>query len=793
MGPKVSLETRADVRDSAVEEQTLRKLTVIFVLTTLCLPAFAALQISPTTTLTAETANNTSAADGFATQTNGNVGATNVSKLPIRELLYPGANTRIYAHFMPWFGPTNHMAVGYESSDPAQVKRQVKDMISRGINGAIVDWYGPLNTHHDTTTLNLMREAELHAGFEFAIVEDVGAIKYASDPQQKLIDDLNYVNTTYAPSPAYMRRGGRPVIFFFGIETLATLINWDSVRASVLGNPLFIFRNSGGFTKPQTNGGFAWLQTQTALTGGYMSLEYLSNFYSTALRFPALETFGSGFKGFDDSLSAWGKNRKILQYCGQTWLASMAEAGEYYSSSNQLENLQLVTWNDYEEGTEIETGVDNCLSITAGVQGSALNWSITGSESTIDHYSVFISLDGENLMRLAEVGPGNFSLNLGSFSLGPATYQLFVKAVGKPSIVNRMSAAATYTVPNKPPVARLAITPNLGNTPVTVTASTAGSSDVDGSIAATAIDFGDGTVTAVPAGGSASHQYTAAGSYTVSARVTDNLGAWTTATGTVTAITRAVAISKPLNNSTVNSPVQILATANTAHPLYAVQIYVDGVKLYEQSSGNLDTSLNLAPGPRTITVKAWDKAGSFMSSVRVMVNQPPLARLAVSPATGVSPAKITASTAGSSDADGSITSTLINFGDGTSATVASGGSTSHVYPSAGTYTVTSTVTDNNGAKASASATVKVLAPYVTISAPVNGATPVSPVRVIATGFSGNPVTMMKIYVDGIAVYSVNAAKVDRYLNMARGTRRVTAQAWDSKGTIFKSTVYVTVR
>jgi hypothetical protein len=250
---------------------------------------------------------------------------------------------------------------------------------------------------------------------------------------------LSFVNSTFASSPAYMRRGGRPVIFFFGIETLPTPIDWDAVRAAVLGNPLFIFRNSGAFTKPQTNGGFAWMATQTTVTAGYMSLGYLDDFYSAALSHPSMQTFGSGFKGFDDSLAAWGNNRMIKQFCGQTWLASMAQAGKHYSSSNQLDNLQLVTWNDYEEGTELETGIDNCVSIGASLQGKALTWSITGSESTINNYTVFISSDGQNLMPLAEVAAGNRSLNLDSFDLGAGPYTFYVKAVGKPSIVNRMS------------------------------------------------------------------------------------------------------------------------------------------------------------------------------------------------------------------------------------------------------------------------------------------------------------------------------------------------------------------
>jgi hypothetical protein len=406
--------------------------------------AFAALPIQPTTTLAAETSNNTSAANSFKTQNNGNIGAGNVSKLPIRDLLYPGSTTKIYVHLMPWFGPSNHMNVGYESASAAQVKRQVADMMSRGIDGAIVDWYGPESTHHDAATMLLMEEAERNPGFEFAITEDVGSLRTAANPQQKLIADLNHVNSVYASSPAYMRRGGRPVIFFFGLETLATPINWDVVRAGVLGNPLFIFRNSGAFTKPQTNGGFGWMAPQTTVTPNYMSLDYLDNFYTVALAHPTQKTFGSGYKGFDDSLADWGKKRKINHFCGQTWLASMARAGKFYSSGKQLENLQIVTWNDYEEGSEIESGIDNCVSIAAWVEGKALSWKITGSENTIAHYTVFISKDGQNLMKLAEVAAGNRSLNLESFDLGENTYTLYVKAVGKPSIVNRMSNAAGF-------------------------------------------------------------------------------------------------------------------------------------------------------------------------------------------------------------------------------------------------------------------------------------------------------------------------------------------------------------
>src|SRR5215471_4175112 len=136
---------------------------------------------SASTTLQAETGNNTSAANSFAAQTNGNAAAGNISKLPIGSLLYSGSTTKIYATWLGWFGQSNHMSVGYISDSAAQVHAQVEDMISRGMAGAIADWYGTANTSIEAATTLLRNEAEAHPGqFEFAIMEDKGALGSAA-------------------------------------------------------------------------------------------------------------------------------------------------------------------------------------------------------------------------------------------------------------------------------------------------------------------------------------------------------------------------------------------------------------------------------------------------------------------------------------------------------------------------------------------------------------------------------------------------------------------------------------
>ena len=131
------------------------------------LPAAVAQQFAfnPTTTLSAETANNTSAASSFAALSNGDPAPGNVSKLATANLLYSGATTAVYAQFMPWFGQSNHINVGYSSDDSTQVHNQVTDMLSRGISGAIVDWYGPDAAVENNTTLLVKTEAESRKWF----------------------------------------------------------------------------------------------------------------------------------------------------------------------------------------------------------------------------------------------------------------------------------------------------------------------------------------------------------------------------------------------------------------------------------------------------------------------------------------------------------------------------------------------------------------------------------------------------------------------------------------------------
>jgi len=404
----------------------------------------AANSVAPTTTLAVQTTNNTSAANSFANQSNGNSGAANISKVDVHSLLYSGADTKVYAHLLLWFGGSNHMNVGYNSNDAGQVHRQITDMISRGINGVIIDWYGANNSIDDATKL-VMAEAETHPGFTFAIMIDQGAIEWYScsgcSPQQALVADLQYIEQNYFPSSAYMTMQGKPVVTDFNVD-LSYSVDWNAATASLSTQPAYLFQNNPGFTHVLSDGSYAWVMPTTSDYG----MSYLTSFYRAGMPLTSEQTVGATYKGFNDTLASWGSNRIMGQQCGQTWLETFSDANGLYNSGKQLQAMQLVTWNDYEEGTEIESGISNCFSVSAAASGNSLQWTIKGNENTVDHYVPYISTDGQNLMALGGSAPGTNSLNLCSYSIPNGDYTAYIQAVGKPSITNQISAAVKVTL-----------------------------------------------------------------------------------------------------------------------------------------------------------------------------------------------------------------------------------------------------------------------------------------------------------------------------------------------------------
>lgn len=496
--------------------------------------------ILPNTTLTAETSNNTSAADSFpgcetTTVTNGqcvdngDLKASNVSKVNVHTLLSASQQgAKVYTTYIPYWVHGTHPNIGYSSQDPNQVAKEITDLTSRGFDGVLIDWYGP-GSYEEGASEILKSQLEQQSALDFSMMIDQGAIKWFScypscSATQALLDLIAYARQHgyFSSSAALRNTDGKVIVSQFGME--AYNINWSTIQSQ---NPdlEWIFENAGAFTNAYTIGAYGWLSPKNPLQDGYEGLDYTNYFEHIASLHPSKKNWASTWKGFNDVVANWAPpgGRHIQQLCGKTWIDSWGAIRAY---TGRLDAVQVVTWHDYEEGTEVQSGIDNCLSISASVSGSILSWSVP-DESTLDHYTAYISTDGQNLMSLGDFYVGTHSLDLAPFGFGPGTYYVFVKAVGKPSVRNNMSASATYTISTLGSPRVVFINPHTGQPTGPTITLWAQASSPNGPIAQYMVYLDGRLMQTIP--GAPSFQTpisTGMGVHTIAIRAQDNLQQW---------------------------------------------------------------------------------------------------------------------------------------------------------------------------------------------------------------------------------------------------------------------------
>ncbi len=411
----------------------------------------------------------------------------------------------------------SHIDIGYNADDPAHVSAAIDDMRSRGLTGALMDWSGKDSSHDgnpafypdgssaDTTKARGSTEVGTNAifayraaaeqlapgAFTFAVVEDEGitncrngwaggcacwpAYGATCNETSQVISDLNFISTQWATSPAYLKLGGKPAVLFFAPDYNACPnaadadcqhINWDAVH-QFAPDQAWIIEGTGGYGHAYSAGGFDWVST-TAYPGsdssyGVNAVASYDAFVGSTSHVAAVQhVVTAAFKGFDDAVTdGWNygdgsHTRYIEQRCGQTWLATLAQVAHDFPAGAEL--LQIPTWDDYEEATEVETGIDTCVTaIPVQLSAPQLTWSVSygkdltggasGTEDTTDHFVVWASPDGEQLVRVAPdlvrdaTGALPHALDLTQDPLPTGTMSVFVQAVAKPMLANAMSAA----------------------------------------------------------------------------------------------------------------------------------------------------------------------------------------------------------------------------------------------------------------------------------------------------------------------------------------------------------------
>ncbi len=266
----------------------------------------------------------------------------------------------IASWYYPLIGP-------YDSADPAVLEYHVLLMKLAGIDGVIVDWYGSAD-YFDYAAVNqntsLLFDYTRKAGLKFAIC-------YEDQTIQRLIDgkrlaagadihhaqqEMLYLQTNFFCDPSYFRLKGKPFLDNFGPQYFLASTNWDEIF-SVLdasNRPSFFTEDNplasglGAFDWPPM-----WLSQQPG-TGGVLSeaslRNYLADFEKKSTDWPAF--ISSAFPRFHDIYQR-AAVRNYWGYLGDRNGETLRETLNRALTNNSA-LVQIVTWNDFGEGTAIE-------------------------------------------------------------------------------------------------------------------------------------------------------------------------------------------------------------------------------------------------------------------------------------------------------------------------------------------------------------------------------------------------------------------------------------------------------
>jgi len=272
------------------------------------------------------------------------------------------------AAYLPWFGQPGHINVGYSSQDRVVIEKQIDEAKQLGISAFVVNWYGQHHAFEDHAYA-LMQQVAADRNFKVAIMYD----ENDSDPSVEtdtIINDLQYAYEHYigpnavVPRGAYLTNEDRPLILIF---PKGGRVEWNRVRQAVNGwqnPPLLIFKDIHPDLANVFDGFYAWINPGKQgwqQDGSNWGQEYLDNFYKTMVTtYPNKIAVGAAWPGFNDTQASWSQNRKMDARCGRTFVDTMRAFRRYYDQQHPRPYLMIETWNDYEEGSAIEKGVDNC-------------------------------------------------------------------------------------------------------------------------------------------------------------------------------------------------------------------------------------------------------------------------------------------------------------------------------------------------------------------------------------------------------------------------------------------------
>ncbi len=250
----------------------------------------------------------------------------------------------------------------YDSSDPETIDYHILSAKTAGIQGFVIDWYGKGGFVDESFEKLLVRSEKMD--FKAAICYEEktcfpswNKISERDEAVKKAAADFKYMAEKFFSKKSYFRKNGKPCVFIFGGwgdwpgkgKLYFSSEEWDKIIEAA-GGDIYIIRQNFNAEYKNIRSAFAWCGNDDYLkwfyrTGDKMLEDRLLDFYC-----------GSACPGFDDrGVWGWGTAPRFEAPLGTENYSRYWR--EFEKSSADI--IQLVTWNDFQEGTVIEPTVQN--------------------------------------------------------------------------------------------------------------------------------------------------------------------------------------------------------------------------------------------------------------------------------------------------------------------------------------------------------------------------------------------------------------------------------------------------
>ncbi|RED98387.1 T9SS type A sorting domain-containing protein [Marinoscillum furvescens] len=276
-------------------------------------------------------------------------------------------NNKVFMHYMAWYGAGedgNHWKDGtaqepiigfYNSQSWSTHLYHILISSALGVDGMVVN----VRTDYDEASLkmlfpSLQRIVDVDADFNYQIAvsyddQDM-TIESVKEELAVLRDDI--IGTT----DHYLHAGDDPVIFIWNYDGFLSSEDYrEAVSATFPTKNAVLLRNEIDFntTKEAIDSYYPWVQGFDD-EGTNWGEGYLDWYYRTLqIREDIAFSTGGVWAGFDDRAASWGQNRWIDRKDGET-LQQTWDLIHKYQEESAIKWVILETWNDWNEGTELE-------------------------------------------------------------------------------------------------------------------------------------------------------------------------------------------------------------------------------------------------------------------------------------------------------------------------------------------------------------------------------------------------------------------------------------------------------